>query len=169
MTQDIETVKKTLNRRIVNRRNELGLSFRDLEELTGISRSTLQRYEKNYFENLSIGQLRAISDALNVTSAYLLGEESKNISTLIIDSINSLAQLVGYEIDYDETLDVHILHICCPTYVNHVDHNDRILSEKEILSIYKSICNYTKFELSNAFEISQTLNDFINSHTSDED
>lgn len=63
--------------RIKNRRLELDLSYQDMQDLTGISKSTWQRYETGYIKNLGIDKLDIVAKALNTSPAYLMGWENK--------------------------------------------------------------------------------------------
>ncbi len=59
--------------KIKERRLKLGLSYQILEEKTGISRSTLQRYETGKIKNLPIDKFELISKALGITPIELMG------------------------------------------------------------------------------------------------
>lgn len=68
--------------RIRQRRIELDLSYQDLSAKTGISKSTLQRYETGFIKNLPIDKLEILAKALNTTPEYLMGWDSeKRIKT----------------------------------------------------------------------------------------
>ena len=67
-------VNEIINR-IKNRRQELNLSYQDLSDLTGISKSTLQRYETGFIKKVPITQIEIIAKALNVSPGYLMGWE----------------------------------------------------------------------------------------------
>ena len=58
------------------RRWELGLSYQELSDLTGINKSTLQRYETGFIKKVPINQVQIIAKALNVTPGYLMGWEN---------------------------------------------------------------------------------------------
>lgn len=58
------------------RRLELGLSYHELSDLTGINKSTLQRYETGFIKKVPINQVQIIAKALNVTPGYLMGWEN---------------------------------------------------------------------------------------------
>jgi transcriptional regulator with XRE-family HTH domain len=69
--------------RIKSRRLELNLSYQDLSDLTGISKSTLQRYETGYIKNLAIDKLEILAAALRISPGYIMGwEGKKEIQTL---------------------------------------------------------------------------------------
>lgn len=61
-----------------------GYSYPDLEKLTGISKSTLQRYFTGETEKIPLSSLERIAKAFNVDPAYLMGwkqrktEDSQN-------------------------------------------------------------------------------------------
>jgi len=64
--------------RVKNRRLELELSYQDLSDKTGISKSTLQRYETGFIKNLGIDKLEILAKALNISPGYLMGWELQN-------------------------------------------------------------------------------------------
>ena len=66
--------------RMKNRRIELGLSYHDLAKKTGLSASTLQRYETGFIKNLPIEKFELIATALEIDPLLLMGidEKSKN-------------------------------------------------------------------------------------------
>lgn len=59
--------------RIREARSEKGYSLQKLAEITGMSKSTLQRYESGFIKNLPLNKLDVLAQALGVTGAYLLG------------------------------------------------------------------------------------------------
>lgn len=65
-----------LIKKIKLRRLELGLSYQELSDLTGINKSTLQRYETGFIKKVPINQVQIIAKALNVTPGYLMGWEN---------------------------------------------------------------------------------------------
>ncbi|MCP1226002.1 helix-turn-helix domain-containing protein [Sebaldella sp. S0638] len=70
--------------KIKKRRIELGLSYHDLAKKTGISASTLQRYETGYIKNLPIDKFEVIADALDVDPAELMGLITTDVERLKI-------------------------------------------------------------------------------------
>jgi len=69
--------------RMKNRRLELDMSYQDLSDKTGISKSTLQRYETGFIKNLGIDKLEILARALGVSPGYLMGwEEKSEVSTI---------------------------------------------------------------------------------------
>lgn len=67
---------KKIAERIKVRRIELNMSYQDLANKTGISRSTLQRYETGAIKNLPIDKFELIANALNISAAKLMGLEN---------------------------------------------------------------------------------------------
>lgn len=53
------------------------VSYRDLEKLTGVSRSTLYRYFNDDTARIPVDKLQIIADALNVDAAYLIGWQNE--------------------------------------------------------------------------------------------
>lgn len=68
--------------RIKNRRLALELSYQDLSDATGISKSTLQRYETGFIKKVPINQMEVLAKALHVTPAYLMGWEESSPTPL---------------------------------------------------------------------------------------
>jgi transcriptional regulator with XRE-family HTH domain len=74
----MEIVKKIKDRRI-----ELEMSYQDLADKTGMSKSTLQRYETGEIRNIKLDKIEILAKGLNVTPEYLMGwEEPKQEMTL---------------------------------------------------------------------------------------
>lgn len=59
--------------RIKEKRLALGLTYQELADLTGISKSTLQRYETGFIKNLPVDKLEILANALHTTPGYLMG------------------------------------------------------------------------------------------------
>ena len=64
--------------RIKKRRQELGLSYQDLANETGLSKSTLQRYETGAISNIPLSKLSVLAKALQTTPAYIIGMDAEN-------------------------------------------------------------------------------------------
>ena len=71
-----DTELTELIERIKNRRLELELSYQDLSNATGISKSTLQRYETGFIKKVPINQMAILAKALHTTPGYLMGWEA---------------------------------------------------------------------------------------------
>lgn len=59
--------------RMKKRREELNMSYQTLSDKTGVSKSTLQRYETGYIKNMPVDKIEDIAKALYVSPAYLMG------------------------------------------------------------------------------------------------
>lgn len=62
----------TISQRIKKRRISLGLSYQRLADKTGMSKSTLQRYEVGNTNYLSADNLSLLATALETTPSYLM-------------------------------------------------------------------------------------------------
>lgn len=65
--------------KIKKRRTDLNMSYQELANKTGLSKSTLQRYETGAIKNMPIDKLEILASALNVSPAYLMGWENVDI------------------------------------------------------------------------------------------
>lgn len=73
--------------RIKNRRNELKMSYQDLSDKTGLSKSTLQRYETGSIRNIPLDKLEILSYGLEMEPSELMGwNEYKNIEDRVLSS-----------------------------------------------------------------------------------
>lgn len=59
--------------RLKSRRKELGLSLQALSNRTGLSRSTLQRYETGGISNIPLNKLEILSTSLDLSVIEFLG------------------------------------------------------------------------------------------------
>lgn len=98
---------KTIAARLRERREALGYSYQQLADLTGMSKSTLQRYETGAIKNIPLARLETLTTALKTTPEKLLGlqlvQNLGNPSTegeLPDDyaAINTLLNPLGYRI-----------------------------------------------------------------------
>ncbi len=92
---DIKTYE--IIQRIKSRRKELNLSYQALAERTGLSKSTLQRYETGDIANIPLSKIETLAKGLETTSQYIMGWVDKaNQKTA------SAARLENNEITPDE-------------------------------------------------------------------
>ncbi|SHH23942.1 helix-turn-helix domain-containing protein [Clostridium grantii] len=98
--------------KIKDHRIKLGLSYGTLAAKTGISKSTLQRYETGYIKNLSLDNFLIIAEGLEVSPAYLMGlnennntdffleENYKTPETAVLSLLKNplIANFIGYDI-----------------------------------------------------------------------
>lgn len=71
--------------RIRLRRTELGLSYQDMADRTGMSKSSLQRYETGGISNIPLHRLKDIAEALEVSPEWLMGWNSQGVLTWSMD------------------------------------------------------------------------------------
>lgn len=74
----MNTKEQKIVDRIKKRRQELGLSYQDLANETGLSKSTLQRYETGAISNIPLSKLSVLAKALQTTPAYIIGMDMEN-------------------------------------------------------------------------------------------
>ncbi len=68
---DIKTYE--IIQRIKLRRKELKLSYQELAERTGLSKSTLQRYETGDIANIPLSKIETLAKGLETTPQYIMG------------------------------------------------------------------------------------------------
>lgn len=64
-------------KKIKDRRESMDMSYQKLSDLTGLSKSTLQRYETGGIKNIPIEKLRLITDALRISLPELINDEKE--------------------------------------------------------------------------------------------
>ena len=69
MTQNIEIILSRLNKCVT----ESPYSYVELEKLTGIAKSSLQRYVSGKTKRIPVDAIQAIGRALGISDAYLMG------------------------------------------------------------------------------------------------
>ena len=60
--------------------NKSGLSYQDLEKLTGIKKSSLQRYASGVTTKIPLDVIEKLASAFNVSQTYLMGWDEKEKS-----------------------------------------------------------------------------------------
>ena len=70
--------EKLIIERIKKRRLELGMSYQELADKTGLSKSTLQRYETGGISNIPLSKLNILAKALKISPLYIIGIENNN-------------------------------------------------------------------------------------------
>ena len=78
-----------VSQRIKKRREELEYSYQQLADLTGLSKSTLQRYETGTIKNIPLDRLQTLCSALRITPGKLIGwEDDTDMESLIKSDLN---------------------------------------------------------------------------------
>ena len=114
----------SIGQRIKIMRIQQGLSIDDLAYRLGKNRTTIYRYENGDIENLPLGILDSLAEALNTTPAYLMGWEDVN------DTQSVYKNAYAIELDY------------ASKWITEIGAN--ILSDDEC----KKVIEYAKFLLS---------------------
>lgn len=78
--------------RIKSRRIELGMSYQDLAEKTGMSKSTLQRYETGAIRSIPLDKLEDLANALQMDPAFLVGFPSAEENYYLDPEVAQMAQ-----------------------------------------------------------------------------
>jgi len=82
------------------RRLELGLSYQNLGDRTGISKSTLQRYETGYIQNVPFSKLKLLAQGLETTVEKLLDwQDYKKSCDDTKSAFRDILSYLGYEIE----------------------------------------------------------------------
>lgn len=92
----------TIGNRIYTRRKQLHYTMEELGDKVGVTKSTINKWEKGTITNFNRSTLAKIADALDCSVQYLLGE-----SEYIQD--NSVSHSLSWK-DYDSTLSKEIAH-----------------------------------------------------------
>lgn len=95
-----------------------GLSYAELEKLTGISKSALQRYASGETKKIPIDVVEQIAAATGVTAKYLMGwEEDSNISAIFKKNIRMIPVFESVSAGFGAYADNQILDYC-PFIIN---------------------------------------------------
>ena len=84
---------------IRKRRSELGLTLEDVAHRVGVSRATVQRWEKGVLQNPGRDKIANLAAALQVTPEYLLGWTDDPGLRIEHDLAEATASLTPEEID----------------------------------------------------------------------
>lgn len=84
----------SIGQRIKETRIQQGLSIDDLAYRLGKNRTTIYRYENGDIENLPLGILDSLADALNTTPAYLMGWETPQTNISVDNGIDSSIEAI---------------------------------------------------------------------------
>ena len=87
---------KDVVKRIKNRRLELNYSYQDLAEKSGISKSTLQRYETGTIEDIPLDKFNKIAEALDTTPEFLMGWIEKKEKTIIVHEFTNATEALKF-------------------------------------------------------------------------
>ncbi|MBZ0312295.1 helix-turn-helix domain-containing protein [Clostridium butyricum] len=134
---------------VKHRRMELKLSYQDLASKTGLSKSTLQRYESGAIKNIPLDKFQLLADALEIDPEILLGLNKENlVSTnrnltkkeeLLLENFNKLNDSGKNKlIEYSNDLNCNIKYICTDKAINAEVFANNF---NEIIKIIHNLCN----------------------------
>ncbi len=133
MLSDIE-----ISKRLKKTRNDLGLTLQELAEHSGISKSSLQRYEKGDVDKMPLSKITELAKSLKVTPSYLIGMESKDLGYEYFKNLLGLLDEFGYKIEYEGEDDKYKLK----------DSNSATdLSIEEIKDLKDSVSSFLRFRI----------------------
>ena len=69
---------KAISRRLLNAINESKLSYSEIEKLSGVPKSAIQRYANSLTDSIPIDRLVAICKAINVNPKSIMGWDTQN-------------------------------------------------------------------------------------------
>ncbi|MBP3857410.1 MAG: helix-turn-helix domain-containing protein [Ruminiclostridium sp.] len=100
------------------RRKELGMSYQELADCTGISKSTLQRYETGSIKNIPLDKLDVLAQGLKTTALYILGKSEPNNAEIIDNSIYRIPVFDSVSAGFGAYADSNA--VCyIPTFIEH--------------------------------------------------
>ena len=113
-------------KRIQQRRKELGLSYQELADSTGISKSTLQRYETGSIKNIPLDKLDVLAEGLQTTALFILGKTEQNNAEFIDTGICRVPVFDSVSAGFGAYADSRA--VCyIPTYLDHPGDKDEFL------------------------------------------
>lgn len=156
--------------RVKNRRLELGLSLQDVAQRTGMSKSTLQRYETGSIKNLPLDKLDTLAKALETTPQDLMGwsrQEDAEFRAFVDSGLigsdqtrNQSSRYHDFEIDALKSIlvlnGVSIKQNGDRIYVVDEVGNGGALQEEVAIKIAKEIADYAEFLVSKQLSIAST-------------
>lgn len=74
------------------RRNELGLSVREVAQALNVAPSTISRYESSDIQNMGIDKIEALAKVLRCSPGYLMGWENK-VEGNPVETANQLSEI----------------------------------------------------------------------------
>lgn len=83
-------MKSEIARRLHEKITESGLSYGDLAKLSGIPKSTLQRYATGKPKKYSTDIIVKIADALHVSAEYILGWKVYNSTVILSEPLSEV-------------------------------------------------------------------------------
>ena len=112
--------------RIKMRRKELGMSYQELADCTGISKSTLQRYETGSIKNIPLDKLDSLAKGLQTDALFILGKTERNNAEIINNGIYRIPVFDSVSAGFGAYADSRA--VCyIPTFIEHPGEKDEFL------------------------------------------
>ena len=112
--------------RIKRRRRELGLSYQELADCTGISKSTLQRYETGSIKSIPLDKLDSLAKGLQTDALFIMGKSEPNNAEFINNGIYRIPVFDSVSAGFGAYADSRA--VCyIPTYIEHPGEKDDFL------------------------------------------
>lgn len=151
-------------------RKKCGYSYQQLADKTGLSKSTLQRYESGAIQNLSLGKAEQLAQALNITPAELLGWQDLNGSKTFEGAVLEILSYLGYEVettDMDPDTEFAYLSSGCQLVDDgelerywirsREDNVCREVSIEKLLTLFAEVKEYVEFAVHRAMKDSNII------------
>lgn len=107
-----------VSERIKLRRKELGLSYQELSNRTGIPKSTLQRYETGSIRNIPLEKLSTLAAGLETTALFIIGQEETSNAEIIDRNIYRIPVFDSVSAGFGAYADSRA--VCyIPTFIEH--------------------------------------------------
>ncbi|MCM1365575.1 MAG: helix-turn-helix domain-containing protein [Faecalibacterium sp.] len=88
MSDTIDSIIKRLKSSI----EKSGFTYVELEEKTGIAKSSIQRYATGSTKKIPIDAIQLIADAVNVSAAWIMGWSESSLSVATHESVSYMEQ-----------------------------------------------------------------------------
>ena len=108
----------SVSERIAARRKELRLSYQELADRTGISKSTLQRYETGSIGNIPLDKLGVLAKGLETSELYIIGKDEAANAEFVGTGIYEVPVFDSVSAGFGAYADSHAVRYI-PTYLEH--------------------------------------------------
>ncbi len=98
ITQKFDTYSSNVLKKL---RKENNMSMDDLAHKSGLSKSTISRYEKSGLSNVGMDKIKKIAAVFNVSVSYLCGWESRDLPYEYYQSLLPLIAEAGFSLEYE--------------------------------------------------------------------
>lgn len=99
--------RELTSQRIKSLMKEKHISYRELSELTGIAKSSLQRYVTNPDSKIPMDNARILSDKLNVNLSWLIGMEENSDKSIFNSQFGTDQEIIDFFHDQPELLEMY--------------------------------------------------------------